>query len=57
MAELRKGPPNTEVRSGERGPGLQCRNCGYGIPIGGKFATLPESFEAICPTCRETRTY
>lgn len=57
MAELPKETKTTELRSGDQGPGLACKNCGYGIPIGGNPATLPDSFEAPCPVCRETRTY
>jgi hypothetical protein len=45
------------VRAGDQGPGLRCKNCGLGIAIGGDIATLPESFEAKCPVCRETRIY
>ena len=37
--------------------GLQCKNCGLGIALGGDLSTLPQTFEATCPTCRETRTY
>jgi Zn finger protein HypA/HybF involved in hydrogenase expression len=57
MTQLPKGPPNREIRTGDQGPGFQCKNCGYGIPIGGSLATLPESFEVKCPTCQEIRTY
>jgi hypothetical protein len=60
MNELPKGPKrpkNAETRSRDRGLGLQCKGCGYGIPVGGSPARLPESFEVTCPTCRETRAY
>ena len=57
MVEIPKGAPNLQIRSGDQGPGLQCKNCGLGIAIGGDPATLPKSFEATCPTCRKTITY
>jgi hypothetical protein len=57
MVELPKGRFPQPLKTGDEGPGLQCKNCGFGIPIVGNPATLPESFEAKCPTCRETRTY
>lgn len=57
MTELPKRPPPQPLKSGDQGPGLVCRSCGFGIPIGGNPATLPQSFEAKCPTCAETQTY
>jgi hypothetical protein len=62
MTELPKRQKKTEMRPGDRGPedrgpGLQCKNCGYGIPVGGSPSRLPESFEVTCPTCLETRGY
>jgi predicted RNA-binding Zn-ribbon protein involved in translation (DUF1610 family) len=57
MTEIPKGPPKGEIHSGDQGPGLQCKSCGYGIAIGGNPSTLPASFEATCPTCGKKETY
>jgi hypothetical protein len=56
MSELAKGP-KTHLVSGTQGPGVQCKHCGYGIPIGGDLRTLPASFEARCATCKKLATY
>jgi predicted RNA-binding Zn-ribbon protein involved in translation (DUF1610 family) len=57
MIEIPKGPMNTQFRSGGDGSGVQCKNCGFEVPIGGNLSKLPEMFEAKCRTCGETRIY
>jgi hypothetical protein len=57
MVEISKGPKNSEIRSGDQGPGLQCHDCLYGIPLGGNLTTLPDLFEATCPLCGKKGTY
>jgi hypothetical protein len=55
MSELPKGQ-SVLVASGTQIPGVQCKTCGYGIPIGNAH-TLPESFEVRCEVCRAKATY
>jgi hypothetical protein len=56
MIEIPKGII-AQFRSGGHGPSVQCKNCGFGVAIGGNHSKLPEMFEAKCRTCGETRIY
>ncbi len=56
MTELPKGP-EIPLASGTRGPGVACKHCGWGIPIGGNPAVLSEPFEARCLVCKKLATY
>jgi hypothetical protein len=54
MRKLPKGRL-ANLRTGDRTPGLRCKNCGYGIPIESNLAS--EWFRATRPTCRKTGIY
>jgi hypothetical protein len=53
MIEIPKGLI-AQFRSGGHGPSVQCKNCGFGVAIGGNHSKLPERGNKNLPVWRNS---